>query len=219
MPKVQKRLVEQTEEARLKRNAQARERRKLNPEKFREAGRRSYYNHHEKNLAAAKRANWNRYWSDPKKEMKRTWAWHQANPGKSREMRLRSYHKNAENQIPKRRSYYQENRPAFLIRGREKRRTLKIEVLGKYGELICKCCLKTEIESLTLDHINGGGAAHRKTMGYKGVGMYSWLKKNSYPPGFQILCMECNWMKGKYGQCPHELMLTPIDTFFIASPP
>lgn len=30
-----------------------------------------------------------------------------------------------------------------------------------------------------------------------------YYEKNKYPEGFQILCMNCNWGKGIYGECPH----------------
>lgn len=33
-----------------------------------------------------------------------------------------------------------------------------------------------------------------------------WIRKNNFPKGFQILCMNCNWGKGnsKDNKCPHE---------------
>ncbi len=34
--------------------------------------------------------------------------------------------------------------------------------------------------------------------------LYSWLKKQGYPPGFQVLCHNCNLAKGYYGACPHQ---------------
>jgi len=34
--------------------------------------------------------------------------------------------------------------------------------------------------------------------------LYSWLKKNNFPKGFQVLCMNCNFAKGKLGKCPHQ---------------
>lgn len=38
-----------------------------------------------------------------------------------------------------------------------------------------------------------------------GSRFYVWLKKNNYPPGFQILCYNCNCAKGHFGYCPHNL--------------
>lgn len=31
-----------------------------------------------------------------------------------------------------------------------------------------------------------------------------WLKKNNYPPGFRVLCMNCNFSLGMRGYCPHQ---------------
>jgi len=33
-----------------------------------------------------------------------------------------------------------------------------------------------------------------------------WIRKNNFPKGFQVLCMNCNWGKGhsKDNKCPHE---------------
>lgn len=67
----------------------------------------------------------------------------------------------------------------------------------------CACCGETTLEFLTIDHVNGGGNKHRKEIG-GGGNFYRWLVKNDFPEGFQVLCMNCNWAKGKYGECPHQ---------------
>lgn len=41
-------------------------------------------------------------------------------------------------------------------------------------------------------------------MGRSGQAVYYWLKRNHYPPGFRVLCSNCNFARGKYGHCPHE---------------
>jgi hypothetical protein len=58
------------------------------------------------------------------------------------------------------------------------------------------------MEFLSIDHVDGGGYQHRKQL--KDDGLYRWLKRNKYPTGFQVLCMNCNVAKGHFGQCPHE---------------
>lgn len=83
---------------------------------------------------------------------------------------------------------------------------LRQEVLSAYGGPEgpqCDCCGVTDNEFLCIDHINGDGAAHRKEVG-EGSGMYRWLRKNKYPPGFRVLCHNCNISRGIYGHCPHE---------------
>ncbi len=71
-------------------------------------------------------------------------------------------------------------------------RALKLEVLthyGKEGRLECASldCSITDIDMLTLDHVNNNGAAHRKEIG-NGKTMYNWVRKNGFPEGFQTLC-------------------------------
>ena len=75
----------------------------------------------------------------------------------------------------------------------------------------CKCCGETEHRFLALDHINGGGFKHRKSLGIprNGTAFYSWVAKNNYPPELQILCHNCNMAKGFYGSCPHSGPLSP----------
>ena len=77
----------------------------------------------------------------------------------------------------------------------------KIDVFNAYGGAMCACCGETHIEFLSLDHIGGDGAAHRRQLA--GKGLYLWLKTNGYPSGFRVLCMNCNFALGKYGYCPH----------------
>lgn len=77
---------------------------------------------------------------------------------------------------------------------------LKLEVFTAYGGLSCSCCGDTHIEFLSLDHINNDGAVHRSKIN----NVYRSLRKNGYPPGYQVLCCNCNWAKYAYGECPHK---------------
>ncbi len=89
---------------------------------------------------------------------------------------------------------------------RKYNRELKIEVMEHYGGCRCACCGETTIEFLQIDHVNGNGSKHRKEIG-GGNKMYKWLKRNGYPSGFQVLCANCNFAKGKNGICPHKRRL------------
>lgn len=76
-------------------------------------------------------------------------------------------------------------------------------VLDHYGSR-CACCGEREILFLSIDHIDGGGNAHRKVIHNLGR-IHRWLEKNNYPEGFQVLCHNCN--QGRHlngGVCPHE---------------
>ena len=38
----------------------------------------------------------------------------------------------------------------------------------------------------------------------KGPYFYKYLMDNNYPEGLQIMCMNCNWARSRYGVCPHQ---------------
>jgi hypothetical protein len=68
----------------------------------------------------------------------------------------------------------------------------------------CVCCGLDDHESLTIDHVNGGGQKHLAEVG-AGYMFYQWLKRQGYPrDGFRALCMNCNFSRGQFGYCPHE---------------
>ena len=95
--------------------------------------------------------------------------------------------------------------PSFAARNRERQRarlrTLRLEVVSAYGGR-CACCGETTAELLAVDHINGGGRQHRKSIGNN---FYSWLKRHNFPKdNFALLCHNCNTAKGLYGSCPHD---------------
>lgn len=77
--------------------------------------------------------------------------------------------------------------------------------MDKYGGAVCKCCGETGFEFLTIDHIDGRGAEHRKEIGGTSRNICAWLKRNGFPPGFQILCYNCNIARHwNGGICPHK---------------
>ena len=90
-----------------------------------------------------------------------------------------------------------------------RRRRIKREVFEAYGGCCCLCCGENHIEFLSIDHIEGNGAAHRRSLGKQygpGARFYSWLKREGYPPGFRVLCMNCNAALGWFGYCPHSTL-------------
>ena len=82
-------------------------------------------------------------------------------------------------------------------------RALRIKVLTHYGgdPPRCACCHETTLEFLGLDHINGGGRQQRKTIKKR---WWEWLRQQGFPPGFRVLCHNCNQAIGVYGYCPHQ---------------
>jgi hypothetical protein len=88
-------------------------------------------------------------------------------------------------------------------RERDKKRTREI-VFSHYGAK-CVCCGESEERFLAIDHIGGGGAAHRRSLGLLGgFHFYKWIIKNDFPKFLRILCHNCN-MATAYGKvCPHQ---------------
>jgi hypothetical protein len=95
-----------------------------------------------------------------------------------------------------------------------RRLKLRLEALHRYGECRCACSTCPEHNAphtkfLTIDHINNDGAIHRKELAGKGVysslKLLNWLKRNNWPPGYQVLCFNCNIARShNNGVCPHE---------------
>lgn len=72
-------------------------------------------------------------------------------------------------------------------------RSRKITVVNHYsnGTNTCKQCSENDMDVLTIQHIGGGGTAHRKKIGGNSR-LHKWLIDNHLPEGFEILCMGCN---------------------------
>jgi hypothetical protein len=75
-------------------------------------------------------------------------------------------------------------------------------VLDHYGRH-CACCGESEEAFLAIDHVNEDGAAHRREIPPRTI--YHWLSVHGFPPGFQVLCYNCNIGKYRLGRCPHEI--------------
>lgn len=98
---------------------------------------------------------------------------------------------------------YASNPEKFAAASQRSYQKLKNEVLTHYGSS-CACCGSTI--QLSIDHINGDGAEHREELFGNpryggGSGIYTWLRLNDFPPGFQILCKRCNRSKGTGTYC------------------
>jgi len=110
--------------------------------------------------------------------------------------------------------WYQEHREEQILVMRKRRREIRDETFAAYGGYKCACCGETNPGFLSLDHIDGGGNEHRRKINKKsGIGFQYWLKKNGFPPGFQVLCYNCNLGRAFAGGgvCPHKLTLKAED--------
>jgi hypothetical protein len=86
-------------------------------------------------------------------------------------------------------------------RRRQRRAELRRRVFEVYGRA-CRCC--GSVRNLTLDHIDGNGAQHRRELFGRqtsGVHLYAVLVRKGCPPGYQTLCAPCNRSKGSGDRC------------------
>jgi hypothetical protein len=99
---------------------------------------------------------------------------------------------------------YYANKQKRLDHNRKYGDKLRDAAFAAYGGPHCSCCGEHRVEFLTIDHVNGGGAEHRREIGKSTRQLHLWLKRNNYPEGFRILCVNCNFSIGIRGYCPHE---------------
>jgi hypothetical protein len=89
------------------------------------------------------------------------------------------------------------------------RKRMKETLLEIYGARCC-CCGEDEKEFLCLDHINGGGAKHRKTASMDSIYRLA-IRETPASGNYRILCFNCNMARGLRKFCPHERILGPLD--------
>lgn len=97
-------------------------------------------------------------------------------------------------------------RQAEAGRARRSQEALKAQVFAAYGGYLCSCCGVTERHFLSIDHVANNGAEQKRNRDYtSGTGFYQWLRKNGFPSGYQVLCLNCNIGKHRNGGvCPHQ---------------
>lgn len=78
---------------------------------------------------------------------------------------------------------------------RERYAQARERVLFHYsdGKMCCSNCRYDDIKALTIDHLDNNEARHRKDRTWANIFIY--LERNDYPNGYQVLCMNCNWIK------------------------
>ena len=97
--------------------------------------------------------------------------------------------------------YYLKNKRRVNLRNAENNRRyywqLKVQVMMKYSpEVRCAKCGFSDLRALSIDHIANGGRKHMESIGNSGGWhFHKWLLDNGCPPGFQVLCMNCQFIK------------------------
>ena len=110
------------------------------------------------------------------------------------------------------RAYYQRNRAKILAkqgsqpardRANTRRLKAKLEIVALYGgKCACQPCGESNWKFLTLDHINGGGSALRKTTHND---LWKWVATHGYSGQLRLMCWNCNMGRAMNGgQCPHS---------------
>ena len=129
-------------------------------------------------------------------------AYRDANKEKLRRENSRRYQERKEKQREYSKQYYRlhaERIKANAIRtGKVVRAKQRLAVVWHYssGTMACVQCGFSDIRALVLDHINGGGTEHRRELGC-GRNVWLWLARHGFPPGYQILCANCNAIKAR----------------------
>ncbi len=100
---------------------------------------------------------------------------------------------------------YHESRRQYEFRKLRDSRRLVLEHYSN-GALHCACCGESEIDFLTVDHIEGNGNTSSRELGIPrgGSSLYRWLVRNGFPPGFAVLCANCNASKRNREACIHQ---------------
>ena len=95
----------------------------------------------------------------------------------------------------KKSSIYPECRICRTINHKARMRRYRLEIVAHYSNGANKCalCPEARIEVLNLDHINGGGNRERKLI--QGKSLWKFLQDAGYPPGYRILCRNCDWLE------------------------
>ena len=104
--------------------------------------------------------------------------------------------------------YQQEKYPETKIKKLE----LKKEVFSHYSKKLsnsdipcCNCCGDNKfLIFLSIDHIKGRDDLSDKEKNLTGNELYVHLKRNNYPPEYQVLCINCNSAKSDFDECPHK---------------
>jgi hypothetical protein len=127
--------------------------------------------------------------------------WLDANREKSRESGRRYREANLEKERERQRRYQKANRERYTELNRQWRQRTREQVFAHYGTE-CACCGTSE--NLTIDHVDGNGAEHRKELFGAQLGgsrFYAWLIKQGFPVGYQTLCKSCNLSKRRGSDC------------------
>ncbi len=119
----------------------------------------------------------------------------------------RQYYENHKEELNfQHKEYYKNHMEEMKFYQKQHHNALRLEILHYYSKdsMQCACCGEDILYFLAIDHINGGGNKHYKELIEKGTTLDQYLINNNFPPGYRILCHNCNSSLGAYGYCPHN---------------
>jgi len=90
------------------------------------------------------------------------------------------------------RRYRAENPEKHRAQSRAAKARLRAGIFDVYGEICVECGFRDK-RALTLDHVLNNGAVEREELGERGV--YLRAVKEYRPNEYQILCMNCQFIK------------------------
>jgi len=139
-----------------------------------------------------------RYWENPEKKRKYQEEWRKNNPEKIKAIAKRAYRKKISLNKNWNKEWYAKHAELSRKRCREANRERRRKILLHYSNntLTCKLCNFSDVRALCLDHINNNGAEERRrSKKPTGNSFYSYLIKQGFPEGYQVLCANCNMIK------------------------
>jgi phage gpG-like protein len=101
--------------------------------------------------------------------------------------------------------YYQKNKIRMRDNWLRYKDKLRNQFFERYGRS-CACCGEDNPMFLSIEHLNGNGAEHRRQLNRESPdSIMADIRKNGWPDGYATLCMNCNFAKWRNGgMCPHE---------------
>lgn len=139
-------------------------------------------------------------WKDKNRQKEYRRKYYESHKKQARSWHDRYYDKNKELIKSKSRKYTKNNKENIKKQKRTYYLKYKMKFLDMYGHG-CSCCGESHMEFLTIEHKNGQkGIKNRKG----GAWAYLIALREYRPDLYEVLCMNCNFSKGKYGYCPHK---------------